>query len=368
MRDYDFIYLVILFLVATISICEYVSLRYHKKLLNRYEKIRKKLHETSVKISKTNDEDEIYSIVLEAIVELIPNANKGSVLLLQEDGNFHFKVVKGFQKELENFKIKREEAYLYKINEFKEIAIIKNPKEYDRINTDKETIEGLKKINALDIYCSISAPIYIDNELIGLINVDSDKVNYVFTDKDLEIMDLIKSELELAIRNALAQNKLKYLADYDELTGLINRRSLKTEYDNEKELKKPDKQGLCLVMIDMDNFKYLNDTYGHYYGDMALKHFSDVISASVGTSDLVSRFAGDEFVILFKDCDFAEAEKRMKAITEIVSSSKLDGTILRFSYGIYEVNPADNINFDKALAIADTRMYENKKIKEMLNN
>jgi diguanylate cyclase (GGDEF)-like protein len=331
--------------------------------LNRYEKTRKELHDTSEKISKTNDEDEIYSIVLDAIVELIPNATKGSVLLVHEDGNFHFKVVKGFQKELENFMIKKEEVYLYKINQFKETAIINNPKEFDRINTEKNTIEGLQKINALDIYCSLSAPIYIDNNLIGLINVDSDKINYIFTEKDLELMDQIKCELELAIKNALAQNKLKYLADFDELTGLINRRTLKKEFDNEIKITKSGKQPLCLVMIDVDNFKFLNDTYGHFFGDMVLKHFSNILCNSVGRSDVVARFAGDEFIIMFKDCNLAMAENNMKSLTDIVSSAKLEEVILKFSYGICEVVPCDNMNFDKTLALADTKMYEHKKLK-----
>jgi diguanylate cyclase (GGDEF)-like protein len=335
--------------------------------LNRYERIRIELHETCEKISKTNNEDEIYSIVLEAIVRMIPNATKGSVLLLCEDGNFHYRVVKGFQKELEDFIIKKEEAYLYKINEFKETAIINNPKEFDRINTDKDTIEGLKKINALDIYCSISAPIYIDNELIGLINVDSDQINYIFTEKDLELMDQIKCELELALKNALAQNKLKYLANFDELTGVMNRRTIKTEYDNEIEKNRFNKRSFCLVMIDMDNFKYLNDTYGHFFGDMALKHFSNILSNSVGTNDAVARYAGDEFIILFKDCVLNTAENRMSLITETVSKAKIDEIILQFSYGICEVDPYDNMDFDKTLASADIKMYEFKNLKELLH-
>jgi diguanylate cyclase (GGDEF)-like protein len=366
MRFFDTIYLILFILVTAVSIYEYKRLQYYKKMLNRCEKTRKELHETSVKISKTNDEDEIYSIALEAIVKLIPNATKGSVLLINEDGNFHFQVVKGFQKELEEFIIKKEEAYLYKINEFKEAAIINNPQEFDRINTDKETIEGLNKINALDICCSISAPIYIDNELIGLINVDSERIDHIFTEKDLELMDQIKCELELAIKNALAQNKLKYLASFDELTGVMNRRTLKIEFDNETEKNKKDRQKSCLVMIDLDNFKFLNDTYGHYFGDMALKHFAEILSNSVRASDSIARFAGDEFILLLKDCDLAMAEKRMKSITEIVSLAKLEEVTMYFSYGICEIVPYDDLDLDKSLAFADTKMYEQKKLKEVL--
>jgi len=360
------IYKILLILAAAVSVGEFVMLRKNARLLRIQEMIRKKLHDTSEKISKTDLEDEIYSIALEAIVELIPNATKGSVLLLEEDGNFHYRVVKGFREELMDFIIKKEEAYLYRINEFKETAIIKNPKEYDTINTDKKTIEGLKKINALDIYCSVSAPIYIDNELIGLINVDSDKPNQIFSENDLDIMDQIKCELELAIKNALAQNRLKYLADYDELTGVMNRRTLKREFD--KEISKRNSQTFCLVMIDMDNFKLLNDSYGHYFGDIALKHFSDILSKSVRASDSVARFAGDEFVLLLKDCDLSAANNRMIVISQMFAKEKLEEIILKFSYGICEVVPLTEVDFDKALAVADTKMYEHKRRKALLHD
>ncbi|WP_313133825.1 sensor domain-containing diguanylate cyclase [Anaerocolumna sp.] len=329
--------------------------------MNRYEKMRRKLYETSDRISKTNDENEIYSIVLDTIIELIPNATNGSVLLINEDGDFNFKVVKGFQKELKRISLKRDETYLYRINRFEKTAIINNPEEFDRKHASKDTIEGFERLNALDISCTISAPIYIDNKLIGLINVDSNKTNHIFTQKDLDLMDQIKCELELAIKNALAQNKLKYLANYDELTGVMNRRTLKKEYDNEIAKMKYNRKSMTLIMIDVDNFKCFNDTYGHFFGDMVLKHFSEVLSNSVGASDIVARFAGDEFIILLKGLDLAGAENKMKSIEERLLSEKLDGIILKFSYGICEIGPDANMNFEKALTLADEKMYEYKK-------
>ena len=365
MNFFDSINLFLLFIAVAISIYEYILLRNNKKLLSRSEKIRKRLYETSEKISKSNDENEIYAIVLDTIVELTPNATNGSVLFLKEDGRFHFKVVKGFKKDLEKLSLKKEEVYLYKVNNFKETAIINNPKEFDIMNTSKDTIEGLKKNDALDISCTISAPIFIDNKLIGLINVDSIKANHVFSQKDLELMDQIKCELELAIKNALAQNKLKYLANYDELTGVMNRRKLKKEYEKEINNLKCNNQSLSLVMIDIDNFKCFNDTYGHCFGDKVLKHFSSILKNSVSNSNVVGRFAGDEFVILLKGYDLAKAENVIKSIEKILLSDRLNGIALKFSYGIYEICQSDNMSFEKAITLADEKMYEHKKKKNL---
>lgn len=369
MRALESIYLISFLLATTVAVYEYKLLQIHKKLISRYEKTRKKLYETSDIISKINDENTIYSVVLEAIVELIPNATNGSVLIYNdEDDRFYFKVVKEFHRELVNFTIKKEEAYLFNINGFRETAIINNPKEFDILNVHKETVKELQRIKALDISCTLSAPIYIDNKFIGLINIDSNIPGHTFTRNDLLLMDQIKCELELAIKNALAQNRLKYLADFDELTGLINRRSLKKEFDKEIERTKTSNLPFCLVMIDIDDFKVFNDTYGHYFGDIVLKHFSKILNNSVSEPDLVARFAGDEFIILFKEHDFHMTENKMNLIREAVLSAELDGIILRFSYGICEVKYEDNTNFDKALALADIKMYDNKKLKNLTKN
>lgn len=356
--------LILLSLVTFISIYEFSLLKENKKQLKRSEEIRKKLYETSDKISKINDEGDIYSIVLDTIIELIPNATNGSVLLYNhKDESFNFKVVNGFNNELKNLRIKKEESYLYSINGFKETAIINNPKEFDKANAHKSTIEQLQNIQALEINCTLSAPIYIDGKFIGLINIDSDIQGHVFTQKDLDLMNQIKCELELALKNALAQNRLKYLASFDELTGLINRRELKREFNKELENIKLTKQQFCMVMIDLDGFKYINDTYGHYYGDIMLKHFSGLLKKFVDESDIVSRFAGDEFVIIFKEKNLVKTQQKMNSIMESILAEEVNGISLEFSYGICEVNCYDNTNFDKTLALADVKMYEDKRVK-----
>lgn len=356
--------LIVLFLVITlISVYEYKMIRFYKNQLNNNEAVRKKLFETNELISKTNDEDKIYSIVLDTIMDIIPNATNGSILLFNnEDDKFYFKVVNGFVKDLESLSIKKEEAYLYKINGFKETAIINKPGEYDRHNICKETIDKFEKINALDIYCTISAPIYVENRFMGLLNVDTNKPGYVFSERDLNLLNQIKCELELAIKNALAQTKLKYMANYDELTGLINRRMLKKEFDKEVETIN-NKAPFCVVMIDLDNFKFFNDQYGHQYGDMVLKKFTELLKSSVRKSDVVARLAGDEFVIIFKELTKDMAENKMKQISKNVLTEEFNGVILGFSYGVFEIKSNDNGNFDKALAFADAKMYENKKVK-----
>lgn len=360
--------LILILIFAAIALYQYKLIKDFNRSQEFMEKIKERLYKTSEKVLTTENEDEIYSIVLDTVVDLIPNGTKGSILVKDEDGNFRFKVVRGFHDNLVNFVLKKEEAYLNSVNGFKETAIIENPQKFDEANTDVETITELKNRNALDIYCTISAPIYIDNKLIGLLNVDSAKPGYIFTKKELNLMNVIKSDLQIALKNAFAQNRLKYLASFDELTGVMNRRRFNNEFNNEIEEMKQEEKGFSLVMIDLDRFKPINDNYGHNFGDKVLKYFSDLLRNCVRESDIVARLAGDEFAILFKNCPLSIAEQRMNKITKILSSKKIKDITISFSYGICEIRGFDNITYEEAIHIADTKMYNCKKLKKLRDN
>jgi len=357
------IFLILTIILMVIVIYEYSLIKHYKASQELMEKVKERLYETSEKVLRAEDQDEIYSIILDTAVDLVPYADKGSILLIDNNEIFHYKVVRGFQGDVVNISLKKQEAYLHNINGFKETAIIIDPKKFDENYTKKETITELKNSKALDISCTISSPIYIDNKLIGLINVDSSKPGLVFTKNELNLMNLIKSELQIALKNAFSQNKLKYLASFDELTGIMNRRCFNKIFEMEIEKIKRGDETLSIVMIDLDDFKAINDTYGHNFGDKVLKHFSHILMQCVRKSDVIARMSGDEFVILFRNCAIEMAKERMEDITAEILSRKIDGVNIYFSYGICESSFRDKLTTEEILQLADTRMYNNKRIK-----
>ena len=357
------ILLILILIFASIALYQYRLIKNFNKSQELMEKIKERLYETSEKVLMTESEDEIYSIVLNTAVDLIPNGTNGSILVMDENENFHFKVVRGFQNDLLDLVLKKEEVYLNSVNKFKETAIIENPQKFDEVNTKAETVNELIKRDALNIYCTISAPIYIDNKLIGLLNVDSSNPECMFTKKELNLMNVIKSELQIALKNAFAQNKLKYLASFDELTGVMNRRRFNKEFSIEIEKIKQEGKEFSLVMIDVDEFKAINDTYGHNFGDKVLKCFSSLLKNYISETDIIARLSGDEFVILFRNCPGDVAKKRMDKITETISLKKINEINISFSHGICEVRDCDNINAEEAIVLADTNMYSCKRSK-----
>lgn len=349
-----------LLVLVIIACLQFIRINKMKTHIKKLQKIKESLYEVAYEIVHTEDEEQLYNIILNTSINLIPNASKGSILLLEEDGKFYFKTLVGYSEALKSISFSKEEIFINDINS-KGSVIIKNPSKFDKKTLREDKNQHLELNNALDMICTISSPIYIDGDLIGLINIDSTNANKSFTEEDRMFMDYIKRDLELVIKNNYIQNKLKVIANHDELTGLINRRYFRYLLEKEVSNMKENNNNLCIISIDINDFKIINDTYGHNVGDSALIEFSKVIKDNVG-QDICARISGDEFVILLKNCSLEKSRKRIHNIQSEIQKIKFGKLSLDFSYGIYCVNPEENVTVDEILISADREMYKNKRI------
>ncbi len=277
---------------------------------------------------------------------------------MDEKQEFNYVAIIGYDDKLKNIKLNKKEVCLYRINRFKETAIIENPLKLDEKILNEEKINEFKELQALNIGCIISAPIYIDNKLFGQINIDCIKENYIFKKEDLELMDYIKDELQLIIKSFMVKEELIHKANYDELTKIFNRRYFNEIMKNETE------GGInkTLVLIDIDNFKTINDIYGHNTGgDFILKAFANLIKRYLRDKDLFFRFGGgDEFIVLFNNLDNKSVINFMENIREEVNNNKIKGINIDFSYGISKLENYKLGNYDEIINLADKNMYINK--------
>ncbi|WP_085686473.1 MULTISPECIES: sensor domain-containing diguanylate cyclase [unclassified Pseudomonas] len=153
------------------------------------------------------------------------------------------------------------------------------------------------------------------------------------------------------------------MASMDELTLLSNRRGFKMlaqhALDACARLEKP----ATLLFFDLNDFKQINDLYGHAEGDSALKNFADVLRIAFRESDVVGRLGGDEFVALLTGSSHVETTRimaRLKEILEERNATLHRGYAIRFSVGQIEYDPRRHETVDKLLADADAAMYEHK--------
>ncbi len=155
------------------------------------------------------------------------------------------------------------------------------------------------------------------------------------------------------------QEELKHVAGHDHLTGLANRALLMEHLEQTMKRAERDRSIFVIAFIDLDNFKDINDTYGHIAGDEVLKRVAQDLKTFVRKDDIIARFGGDEFVGIFKinyqDDVHQIKEKMIKAINTEIVCYKFEITF-SLSVGM-SVYPADGTTIDKLLNHADKEMY-----------
>lgn len=172
-------------------------------------------------------------------------------------------------------------------------------------------------------------------------------------------VEALKKHCSQAIANAWEYDKVLRETFIDPLTGLLNKRALCERLTEEIVRCSRHRGSFCVVFLDVDNLKDINDSYGHLAGDGILKGVADVIRNSLRKSDVVARFGGDEFVVLLTDASLRQGESAVKRLLEKVEQVAVNGTSVSVSAGI-ACYPGDGRDFEQLIEAADKRMYENK--------
>ncbi len=172
-------------------------------------------------------------------------------------------------------------------------------------------------------------------------------------------LDRLKDELVAARRRV---TELETKVDEDALLPVLNRRGFDRELERTLAYVKRHGTNVSLIYIDLDDFKSINDIYGHTTGDAALMHLSDILLANVRRSDVVARLGGDEFAILLHRADEAAAAVKAEQLARALASSSLvfEGKEIPMSLtaGVSQLRE-DDTNAS-AMTRADRIMYEGK--------
>ncbi|MFN0264649.1 GGDEF domain-containing protein [Tepidamorphus sp. 3E244] len=170
----------------------------------------------------------------------------------------------------------------------------------------------------------------------------------------------------LKLQLSAAQQKIDLLearANEDALLGILNRRGLEENLRRAIAFSDRYKMVAAMIYADVDNFKAINDTYGHDAGDLALRHLVSVLHANTRGSDMVGRVGGDEFVILLWNATTEIAESKARALSAMLARRPIiiDGQRVHvgISCGVSELHGKDTAQ--QALARADRAMYQSKK-------
>ena len=187
-----------------------------------------------------------------------------------------------------------------------------------------------------------------------------------FSDDERNVMEIFSAQLSMLLENLRARERNISLAETDDLPGIHNRRYFRRQLSYEMERARVYNVPLAVILIDIDNFKEINDTFGHLMGDIVLSELCGTIKAMLRSPDAISRFGGDEFAVILPHTDIAGAAAVADRVLHHVEEFSLtteDGRDIRctVSAGIAQCDPADGA-FSDLVRRADDRLYEAKRL------
>lgn len=230
-------------------------------------------------------------------------------------------------------------------------------------------LETLKILRARDEYVSVifvSGKSGTEDVIRGL---DSGADDYIKKPFDtLELLARVRAQLRIKDLNdslKKANDKLKELIDIDDLTGLFNMRSLYKRLDFELDRARRYKRSVCVVMMDMDHFKQVNDQHDHLFGSFVLKEVGRMIKDNIRKVDFAARYGGDEYLIVLTEIDQKGTEtftERLRTRIEGHTFVSDDHTIkLTASLGYCLASPSiHNIDARALVRMADQALYRAK--------
>ncbi|MBC8059643.1 MAG: diguanylate cyclase [Clostridiaceae bacterium] len=248
---------------------------------------------------------------------------------------------------------------------------------------DEETYDSFKLKSNFELNSLIFCPLFINNEIIGVMTVQSREKNAI-TAYSKEMIKSLSSYAAIAVNNAIKSmelekeihrrkiiqqeseelnEKLLHLSENDAMTGIANRRKFDSYFNTVWDSSVLAREYISLILLDIDYFKEYNDNYGHIEGDNCIIKIADALSSFKELTHFVSRYGGDEFIIILPNCaletalTFSNNLKNRIATLHIIHEFSEVSDIVTCSIGVTSIIPHFNITINEFIRKADNALY-----------
>ena len=215
----------------------------------------------------------------------------------------------------------------------------------------------------LSLRSAIVCPLHFGDVFIGSLALYHTEPNR-YNEDHRRLIERVAEQASAVIHNSIVFEQTQEESLTDPLTSLPNRRSMFAHLSRELARAERLKREVAVIVMDVDQFKTINDTYGHHVGDRALCEVAAALQATLRPYDLCVRYAGDEFIVVITDCARATAELKRRelqdAVAQIAIEARPGRTIRLTASAGAAVFPHDGTTYEALLADADSRMYRDK--------
>jgi two-component system cell cycle response regulator len=213
---------------------------------------------------------------------------------------------------------------------------------------------------------ALAAPLVAGEKLEGVIVIANPDDARHFDGEDEQLLDLFARQAAIAVQNARLFEEVRHLARTDPLTGLYNRRHFFELAQRELERVRRAQSSLAVILLDIDHFKQVNDSFGHQAGDKALRAVAELLREGLRAADVSARFGGEELMVLLPDTNLsrasAVAERLRRAVGRLGLSTERGPMPLSASFGVAAIEGEQlAISLDLLLARADEACYAAKR-------
>ena len=282
-------------------------------------KMAEALADTASVINSSLELDEVLGRILDNVGKVVPHET-ANIDLLDEDGWLRFVKAKGFDKNVTYERILSLELRLDEIPNMHDMARTLQPLIIANTENNPDWISGP---GSEWIRSYIGAPIHFKGKVLGFINLDAGTPDF-FNEDHLLRLQAFADQAAVAIQNAQLYEEMQRLAVTDSLTGLYNRRYFFAFVENEIARSQRYEKDLSMIMMDIDMFKRVNDTFGHQVGDNVLKKIAEISLENLRRVDVMCRFGGEEFTVLLPETPKEEAYLAAERICRKIEAARMD--------------------------------------------
>lgn len=316
-------------------------------------------------ITSTHNSKQILYSIVKKISEII-DVNRCSIVRIDADESKGYVVASNEDPDIFNIEINLiKYPEILEVLKTKEIVVIRNIRMDPLMNPVKEYLKDAGFHSLLVI------PVIMKKNVIGTILLRTARQDRSFEEREIQFCQIVANAAANALVNAslfesmeLANLHLEKLATTDGLTGIFNHRYFYRRLDEEFIRAERYHIPISTIMLDVDNFKEINDTLGHRVGDHVLKELAVLLKSRIRKSDIVARYGGDEFIILLPQSDREGAETEVNRILRSLSDYNFESmpgsTKLSISYGISTYPDSEILKADDLVAVADRELYTHK--------